>query len=71
VLGYGVAGATAYLRVDHNAHWTSDVLAGAALGLTTARFTMNRREGKASQTAVMVQPAEGGGLMLAFSMPLR
>lgn len=71
VLGYGVAGATAYLRVDHNAHWTSDVLAGAALGLTTARFTMNRREGKESQTTVMVQPAEGGGLMLAFAMPLR
>lgn len=71
VLGYGVAGATAYLRVDHNAHWTSDVLAGAALGLTTARFTMNRRTGRESQASIMVQPAEGGGLMLAFAMPLR
>jgi membrane-associated phospholipid phosphatase len=71
VLGYGVAGATAYLRVDHNAHWTSDVLAGAALGFTTARFTMNRREGTESKTAVMLQPSSEGGLMLTFAMPLR
>lgn len=69
-LGYGIAGATAYLRVDHNAHWTSDVLAGAALGLATARFTMGRRQGNESTTAVMVRPAEGGGLMLGFAMPL-
>jgi len=71
VLGYGVAGATAYLRVDHNAHWTSDVLAGAALGLTTARFTMGRREGTESKTAVMLQPSSEGSLMLTFAMPLR
>jgi hypothetical protein len=70
-LGYGVAGATAYARLDHNAHWASDVLAGAALGLSTARFTLNRREGSASEgTSVTVRPAEGGGVMLAFTMPL-
>ena len=40
ILGYGVAGATAYVRLDHNAHWASDVVAGAALGLSTARFTL-------------------------------
>jgi membrane-associated phospholipid phosphatase len=71
VLGYGVAGATAYMRVDHNAHWTSDVLAGAALGFTTARFTMNRREGAESTATVMLQPSSEGGLMLKFAMPLR
>jgi hypothetical protein len=71
VLGYGVAGATAYMRVDHNVHWTSDVLAGAALGFTTAHFTMNRREGTESKTTVMLQPSSEGGLMLTFAMPLR
>lgn len=71
VLGYGVAGATAYARLDHNAHWASDVAAGAALGLATARFTINRREGGAGKvTPVTVRPVEGGGVMLAFAMPL-
>ena len=71
IVGYGVAGGTAYLRVDHNQHWASDILAGAALGLTTARFTMNRRDDGAEHATISVQPAEGGGLMLTFAMPLR
>jgi hypothetical protein len=70
-LGYGVAGATAYVRLDHNAHWASDVVAGAALGLSTARFTLHRRDGDAEETAsVSVSPTEGGGVMLVFAMPL-
>jgi hypothetical protein len=70
-VGYGIAGATAYVRLDHNAHWASDVVAGAALGLSTARFTMNRRTDTVERTSVTVMPAEGGGVMLGFSMPLR
>ena len=72
VVGYGVAGATAYLRVDNNVHWASDVVAGAALGFTTARFTMNRREagGALENVTLSVRPTDGGGLMLAFAMPL-
>lgn len=71
-LGYGVAGATAYVRLDHNAHWASDVVAGAALGLSTARFTLHRRDGNAREegTSVSVRPTEDGGVMLAFAMPL-
>jgi membrane-associated phospholipid phosphatase len=70
IVGYGVAGYTAYARVDHNAHWTSDVLAGAALGLSTARFTLNRRDDKAERATVTVMPTDGGGIMLTFAMPL-
>lgn len=70
VVGYGVAGATGYLRLEHNQHWASDVLAGAALGLTTAQFTMNRRNGDARQASLSVQPAAGGGVMLGFAIPL-
>lgn len=50
VVGYGLAGFTAYERLDHNAHWLSDTVAGGALGMATARFAMNRRE--ATQSAV-------------------
>lgn len=69
-LGYGVAGATGYMRLDHNQHWASDVAAGAALGLTTAQFTMNRRSGDSKQAMLSVQPVAGGGVMLNFAMPL-
>ena len=69
ILGYGVAGATGYIRLDHNAHWATDVVAGAALGFSTARFTVNRRSGVASRTSMALVPADGG-LMLTFSMPL-
>ena len=47
------------------------VAAGAALGFSTARFTMNRREGGAEETTfITVRPAEGGGVTIAFAMPL-
>lgn len=72
-VGYGVAGYTAYARVDHNAHWMSDALAGAAIGYSTARFTLRRREaGDAEPRAsAMVVPLGADGVMLTVSMPLR
>lgn len=70
-LGYGVAGYTAYARLDHNAHWTTDVLAGAALGWSTARFTINRREGTPQRGTLLVAPVDGGGVMLTYTAPLR
>ena len=71
IVGYGMATATAYARLDHNAHWTSDVVAGAALGISTAEFTMNRRGGGDPHRArVSVIPTEDGGIMLGFAMPL-
>jgi membrane-associated phospholipid phosphatase len=36
-LGYGLAVGTAYARMDHDAHWLSDTVAGAALGVARAR----------------------------------
>ena len=66
---YGVAGTTAYLRLDHNAHWTTDVMAGAALGFSTARFTMNRRSWVQSHASISLVPADGG-LLLAYTRPL-
>jgi membrane-associated phospholipid phosphatase len=70
VLGYGLAGGTAYLRVRDNVHWMSDTVAGAAIGIATAHFTMNRREVRARQWDVSVAPMDGGGTMVMFSMAL-
>ena len=71
VLGYGVAGGTAYLRMRDNVHWLSDTVAGAALGMATAHFVMNRRNAHTrSDASIMVAPVEGG-MMLSWSMPLR
>jgi membrane-associated phospholipid phosphatase len=73
VVGYGVAGYTTYARVDHNAHWMSDALAGAAIGYSTARFTMRRREAGDADPGptAMVVPLGADGVMLTVSMPLR
>ena len=68
VIGYGVGFGTAYLRMKHNAHWLSDTVAGAALGMATAHFVMNRSaEREEEQGTVMSLVPVQGGVMLAFS----
>lgn len=72
ILGYGVAGATGYLRLHDNAHWLSDVVAGAAVGVATAHFSMNRRVDRVEHLEglnLSVVPIAGGGLELNFSLP--
>ena len=67
-IGYGIAAYTAYLRVKANAHWLSDTVAGAALGMATAHFVMDRRaEGKMRHSMVSVVPVRGG-IMLAAAV---
>jgi len=70
VVGYGVAGATGYSRVSDNAHWLSDVMAGAALGYATAHFVMNRRTDKGAEPSVMLLPMDQG-LMLTFAVAVK
>ena len=67
-IGYGVGIGTAYLRLKHNAHWLSDTVAGAALGMATAHFVMNRSAQREEQqgTEMSLVPVQGG-VMLAFS----
>jgi membrane-associated phospholipid phosphatase len=38
IAGYAVAGAVGYMRVWHNRHWTTDVLAGAGIGILSVRI---------------------------------
>jgi len=62
VVGYGIAGATAYVRVKENVHWLSDTVAGAALGIATARFVLNR-QAAASHASLQFQPQKDGWLL--------
>ena len=70
VLGYGLAVGTAYERLDHNAHWLSDTVAGAGLGMATARFVMNRREHPQRRADMRILPLDGG-LLVSYAVPLR
>lgn len=70
-LGYGFVGlVTAYQRLNHDAHWLSDTVAGAALGIAAARFTMNRGERSESRGEVSLTP-QNGGAMLTYNLPIR
>jgi len=62
IIGYGVASATAYVRTSENVHWLSDSVAGAALGIATARFVLNRRE-EQDRAALQFQPVKNGWLI--------
>jgi membrane-associated phospholipid phosphatase len=64
IVGYGVAGATAYVRIRDNVHWLSDTVAGAALGIATARFVLHRQDvHEASRATVQFGPTKDGWLL--------
>lgn len=66
-LGYGIGAFTAYQRMKHNAHWLSDTVAGAVLGMATAHFVMNRSAQREDDySSVSVVPVRGG-VMLAYT----
>jgi membrane-associated phospholipid phosphatase len=69
LLGYGLGAATGYERLKHNAHWLSDTVAGAALGIASAHFAMNRRDRKDEDTGLSVVPVERGA-MLTYNLSL-
>jgi hypothetical protein len=63
VLGYGIATAVAYSRVHDDVHWLSDTVAGAALGLSTARFVLNRDSARRARYSMMIAPTDGGAML--------
>lgn len=74
VLGYGVAAGTVYLRLHDNVHWLSDTVAGSAIGISTAHFTMNRRKQRDERDeesgSWSIAPTDHGGAMLSYTVPL-
>jgi len=69
VLGYGVAGFTAYERLKHNDHWLSDTVAAAALGAASARFAMSREQ-QAEQRGEFALSPINRGVMLTYTVKL-
>jgi hypothetical protein len=70
IIGYGVGGATAYLRLRSNVHWLSDTVAGAGLGIATAEFALNQEAGRRRRAHVQLLPTPDGGAMLMYSAVL-
>jgi len=68
-LGYGIAAGTAYERIKHDAHWFSDTVAGAGLGVATARFVM-KRDDPSQRGSLAVAPVPGG-IALSYTVALR
>jgi membrane-associated phospholipid phosphatase len=60
-LGYGLGIGTSYLRLKHNAHWLSDTVAGGALGIASAQFTLNHVYKQESNFALV--PVQGGAML--------
>jgi membrane-associated phospholipid phosphatase len=70
VIGYGLGIGTGYQRLNHDAHWLSDTVAGAALGIAAAKFVMKRRARAEPRGEVSLTPMEGG-TMLTYTIPIR
>lgn len=69
LLGYGLGVGTSYLRLKHNAHWLSDTVAGGALGIASAQFTLNHSY-RSRDSGFAVVPVEGGA-MLTYRLTLQ
>ena len=68
-MGYGAAGFTLYERLDHNAHWLSDTVAGAALGTATAHFVTSRNRDAEHDASIGLAPIPHG-VMLTYTVQL-
>jgi hypothetical protein len=65
-LCYGGAGLVGYARIEQDAHYTSDVVAGALLGWAVARQVVHRHNGPADPRKLSWSPyaiGNGGGLV--------
>jgi membrane-associated phospholipid phosphatase len=64
-----MAAYTGYARLEHNAHWLSDTVAGAALGMSTAQFVLNRHDAPARVGQLTWVPLDRG-VMLTYNLTL-
>ena len=58
-LGYGLAVGTAYARMDHDAHWLSDTVAGAGLGHRDGALRHEAARGDDARGRVTFEPLAG------------
>ncbi|NIR46727.1 MAG: phosphatase PAP2 family protein [Gemmatimonadetes bacterium] len=69
-VSYTLATWTALTRVRDRAHWPTDVLGGAALGVLTARLVhrLNYSEGREAPILIALSTAPDGGLEVSASL---
>lgn len=68
--GYGIGVLTAYQRVNHDTHWLSDTVAGAAIGIAAANVVMRRRREAEPFGHLGIAPIDDG-MMISYTVPLR
>ncbi len=65
-LAYGVAAITGYNRMQHNAHWASDVFVGAAIGYFTGKAIVTAHRTKDSRVSFAPLIDNGPGVLLTY-----
>ncbi len=72
LVGYGLATVVGWSRHYHDAHWASDTVAGAVLGIATARTTVAFLKGLTDRSQPQVHLGiMAGAPVLAVSIPAR
>jgi len=66
-LAYGSAGLVGYCRVEQNAHWSSDVVAGALIGWSVARSVVKHNDGSTAPKFTLVPYTDGRSSGLLFA----
>jgi membrane-associated phospholipid phosphatase len=72
-VGYPLAAGVAWSRVHEGAHWASDVIMGAAIGMFAARLVVRygHRRGGWLERALLVEPdGAGGAVAVGARIPL-
>ncbi|MBZ0112237.1 MAG: phosphatase PAP2 family protein [Thermoanaerobaculia bacterium] len=69
VIAYSLAGLTAWQRIELDAHWASDVVAGAAIGTAIGRWVVKRNLGSSTPrwTLSPTVGQGGGGLLVRLN----
>jgi hypothetical protein len=65
---YSIAGLVGYARHEHNAHWTSDIVAGAIIGTTIGHTVVKLNDENRSHISIGYNE---NGPMLQLTIPLK
>lgn len=67
-LSYGIAAITALNRVTHNAHWTSDIFVGSAIGYFTGKLVVVSHRGSTVNNLSLapIVTDNGPGILLTY-----
>jgi membrane-associated phospholipid phosphatase len=70
ILAYGIATLTALNRVEHNAHWPSDIVVGSAIGFFTGKLVVashqKSKENNLSLNPILIDGQVGMALTYRF-----